>query len=67
MSELDSRWSFPLVLVQKPDGTTCVCVDYRALNQVTRKDAYPLPRIDESLIRFSGMKYFSTIDLRSGY
>jgi len=67
ISESDSPWSFPLVLAQKPNGTTRVCVDYRALNQVTRKDAHPLPRIDESLVRFSGMKYFSTIDLRSGY
>ena len=67
ISESESPWSFPLVLAQKPDGTTRVCVDYRALNQVTLKDAHSLPRIDESLIRFFGMQYFSTIDLRSGY
>ena len=67
ISESDSPWSFPLVLAQKPDGTTRVCVDYRALNQVTKKDAHPIPRIDESLIRFFGMRYFSSIDLRSGY
>ena len=67
LSESGSPWSFPLVLAQKPDGKTRVCVDYRALNQVTRKDAHPLPRVDESLVKFFGMRYFSTIDLRSGY
>ena len=44
-----------------------MCIDYRALNKVTRKDAHPLPRIDESLLRFYVMKYFTHIDLRSGY
>jgi len=67
ISESDSPWSFPLVLAQKPDGSTRVCVDYRALNQITRKDAHSLPRIDESLVRFFSKRYFSTIDLRSGY
>ena len=42
-------------------------MDYRALNQVTVKDAHPIPRIDESMLRFFGMRYFSSIDLRSGY
>ena len=67
ISESESPWSFPLVLAQKPDGGTRVCVDYRALNQVTLKDAHSIPRIDESLLRFFGMKWFSSIDLRSGY
>jgi len=67
ISESDSPWSFPLVLAVKPDGGTRVCVDYRALNRITRKDAHPLPRIDESLLRFYGMRYFTHIDLRSGY
>jgi hypothetical protein len=67
ISESDSPWSFPLVLAAKPDGGTRVCVDYRALNRITRKDAHPIPRIDESLLRFFGMKYFTHIDLRSGY
>ena len=67
ISESDSPWRFPLVLAVKPDGGTRVCVDYRALNRITRKDAHPLPRIDESLLRFYSMKYFTHIDLRSGY
>ena len=67
ISESDSPWSFPIVLAAKPGGGTRVCIDYRALNRITRKDAHPLPRIDESLLRFYGMKYFTHIDLRSGY
>ena len=67
ISESISPWSFPLVLAQKPDGGTRICVDYRALNQITRKDAHPLPRIDESLLRFFAMRWFINIDLRSGY
>ena len=56
ISESMSPWSFPLVLAQKPNGGTRVCVDYRSLNQITRKDAHPLPRIDESLLRFYDMR-----------
>ena len=67
ISESESPWSFPLVIAQKPNGGTRVCVDYRALNQVTLKDAHALPRIDESLLRFFNMKVFSKIDLKSGY
>ena len=43
------------------------CMDYRPLNSVTRKDLYPLPRIDESLVLVSGSSWFSSLDLRSGY
>ena len=43
ISESDSPWSFPLVLAVKPDGGTHICVDYHALNRITRKDAHPLP------------------------
>ena len=59
ISESESPWSFPLVIAQKPNGGTRVCVDYRALNQITRKDAHAIPRIDESLLRFFGMRFFS--------
>lgn len=65
--ESDSPWSAPIVLAIKADGTTRVCVDYRALNRVTKKDAYPLPRIDESFSQFHGARYFTTLDLKSGY
>ncbi len=60
-------WCSAIVLVRKKDDTMHFCVDYRKLNDVTHKDAYPLPRNDDILDALQGAKYFCSIDLASGY
>lgn len=62
-----SPWSSPVVLAQKHDGTLRFCVDYRKLNRHTVRDAQPIPRIDDTLEALSGSKWFSCLDLASGY
>lgn len=62
-----SPYASPIVLVKKKDGSLRMCVDYRQLNAKTRKDAFPLPRIEESLDFLTGACWFSTMDLASGY
>ena len=62
-----SPWASPVVIVQKKDGSYRFCVDYRKINTITRKDAYPLPRIDDTIEALSGSQWFSTLDLRWGY
>jgi transposase InsO family protein len=62
-----SPYGAPILFVKKKDGTTRMCTDYRALNKITKKNVYPLPRIDELLDRLQGAKFFTKIDLRQGY
>ncbi|EYC18252.1 hypothetical protein Y032_0028g1760 [Ancylostoma ceylanicum] len=62
-----SDWAFPIVLVEKKDGGIRLCVDYRELNKRIRQDSYPIPTIDAILQSLAGKKYFTTLDLCSGY
>ena len=64
---LCSPWASPVVMVKKKDGTLRFCIDFWKLNDVTIKDAHPLPRIDDTLEALKGAKLFSTLDLKSGY
>jgi hypothetical protein len=57
----------PVLFVNKKDGSRRMCVDYRSLNEVTIKNKYPLPRIEDLFDQMRGAKVFSKIDLRSGY
>ncbi|XP_077384383.1 uncharacterized protein LOC144023007 [Festucalex cinctus] len=62
-----SPFASPVVIVTKKDGTLRLCIDYRKLNSCSTRDAFPLPRIEEALEALGQAKYFSTLDLTSGY
>ena len=63
----NSPWSSPFVLVPTKDDDYRFCVDFRRVNSVTKKDAQPMPRIDDILDQLGGARYFSTLDLASGF
>ena len=62
-----SPWASAVVLVRKKDGFLRFCIDLRHLNNRTIKDAYSLPRIEETLDCLNGAKIFTSLDLKSGY
>ncbi|CDS42017.1 RNA directed DNA polymerase reverse transcriptase [Echinococcus multilocularis] len=62
-----SPWASPIALVKKNDGSLRLCIDCRKLNAVTKKDAFPLPHINDSLDSLHGSQWFSTLGLKSGY
>lgn len=63
----NSAWSSPVLLVPKPDNSWRFCVDFRKLNKVTERDAYPLPYISDILRKLGGAKYLSSLDIQSAY
>lgn len=67
IEESDSPWSSPKVLVNKKENSIRFCIDFRKLNEITTKDIHSIPRKESTLDALSGSKYYSTIDLKSGY
>ena len=62
-----SPWAFPVVIVEKKDKTKRFCIDFRKLNNITKKNSFPLPVIDDILAQLGKAKYFTALDLKSGY
>lgn len=67
IQESHSSYASPILIVKKKTGEQRLCVDYRALNNKTIKDRFPLPLIDDQITNLSGNKYFTSLDLASGY
>ena len=62
-----SPWSFPIAVVDKKDGSKRFCTDFRKLNLICKRPSWPLPVIDAMLVVLGKSKYFTTLDLKSGY
>ncbi|GKF86122.1 putative reverse transcriptase domain-containing protein, partial [Tanacetum coccineum] len=62
-----SLWGAPVLFLKKKDGSMRLCIDYRVLNRITVRNKYQLPRINDVFDQVEGSKFFSKIDLRSGY
>ena len=62
-----SSWSAPVIVVPKGDGGKHLVIDYRALNKVTRKFTWPMPKVEDMFSKLNGATYFTTLDLRAGY
>ena len=62
-----SPWNFPIMLVDKKDGTKRFCTDFRKLKSISKKSSWPLPVIDDMLAALGKAKYFKTLDMKSGY
>lgn len=67
IEESDSEYASPILLVKKKDGSDMMCVDFRKLNDVTIKDRFPLPRIDDHIDCLGRNKYFSSLDMATGF
>ena len=63
----NSPWSLPIVITRRKDGKPKFCFDFRRLNKVSKKDAYPLPQVNATLDKLRGARYLSSIDLKNGY
>lgn len=63
----DSPWSAAAILVSKKDQTWRFCFDYRKSNNITTKNVYPLPRVEDTLSRLNGAHYFTIMDLQLGF
>lgn len=62
-----SGWSTPIVMIRKPDNTYRFCLDFRKLNSITKKDAYPLPKINSILDKLNRAKFISKFDIHKGF
>ena len=62
-----SSWSAPIIVVPKGDGGKCLVIDYRALNKVTRKFTWPMPKVEDIFSKLNGARYLTALDLRADY